>query len=224
MLCRRCETEFEGPGRCPVCGSGEVIPPNAYYARQFARIDAGQVPAFNVAAMLGGPVHMLYRGCYKRFFTLYFPYLLTVALLLGACALSAAPQWCRWLVTGQAAAPGALLTAAWILLQLSGLWGLGLAIYNGNTFNRALYNRCLGRPYVQGHVLPVLALSAAALALAAALCLGYARLTLQAAPPAYGYRGPEYRVPQPAPDYGEEPGWDGGDGGFVIPIPELSPA
>ena len=123
----------------------------------------------------------LYWGCYKRFFLLYFPYLLTVGLLVTACAVSAAPAYWQWLLTGQAAGPPQpLAAAAQVTLAFSVLWGLALAVYNGNTFNRALYEARAGKPYLRRRVLPVLALLAAGLALAAVLAGGYARLTLRA--------------------------------------------
>ncbi len=189
MLCGRCKTEYEGLSRCPACGSADALTRHPYYAQEFARLAAGGTPRFNAAAMLGGPLHALYWGCYKRFFLLYFPYLLTVGLLVTACAVSAAPAYWQWLLTGQAAGPPQpLAAAAQVTLAFSVLWGLALAVYNGNTFNRALYKARAGKPYLRRRVLPVLALLAAGLALAAVLAGGYARLTLRALwTPGYRY-------------------------------------
>lgn len=198
MVCPHCNISWKTWGRCPVCGR-RGAEPSAYYTREFRRLAAGERPSFNVAALLGGPVHLLYRGCFRRFFALYFPYLLTRGLLAAACAMAGLPLYRNWLQTGTWGAPGALLTIAWLLWQLCGLWGLALAIYNGNTFNAALYRKLHGCPAPRSHLLAPLALVTAALALAAALTLPYGRWALAARRDAVPWPDAPYAAPWDAP-------------------------
>lgn len=213
MKCAQCGTIYHGAGPCPFCASKKSIPAHRYYAQEFARLQAGEKPRLNVAALLAGPVHTLYRGCYKRFFALYAPCLITAALLLGACLLLGLPgQW------QQNAGVEWLHRAAWLLLQLCGLWGVGLCIYNGNTFNQALYHKQKGQPYLRGHILPVLIL------------LAVTQMTASIMVSRYIYDGGQAgSLPQPPPysaggetwPWGAMPegGWYGDEEPFTGPAP-----
>ena len=114
-------------------------PVNPYYQRQFEAIAQGEKTRFNWAAFFLGPYHALYRGHTKRFLAVYLPLLLaSVILEIG-------------LVITIGAADIMLLGVFTILTWVVALIGLGLAIYNGFTFNRSYYDRCGGDAHVPHH-------------------------------------------------------------------------
>lgn len=179
MRCPHCKARCAGSGPlCPVCGRALAHP---YYAREFAALARGQAPRFNAAAFLGGPFHLLYRGCPGRFARLYLPYLFTVLLLCTASLLTGTQAvWDAW---RGAAAQFTWLHAAQTALQtLTCLWGVALALYNGNTFNEYYYQKRGGDAAVQGHPAAAGLLAAVWTVLVvtiAALCVGALARNLQ---------------------------------------------
>ena len=196
MRCPYCKTRCDGAGElCPVCGRPLAHP---YYAQEFDALRRGARPRFNVAAFLGGPFHLLYRGCGGRFVRLYLPYVFTLVLLSTAALLMDTQLvWKAWQGLGtEFTWLHAALTA---LRALTALWGVALAIYNGNTFNEYYWEKRWGDAAVPRHPGAAGALAAAwavLIALVAVLCMGTLARRLpyysyDDAPPPYAQQGPD---------------------------------
>ncbi len=172
MTCPYCKNVIDArESSCPVCGTrlapaGEgAAGLHPYYAGEFQAIAGGRTPRFNTAAFLGGPFHLLYRGCGWRCLRLYGAYLLTL-LLLGASCLLRLPDllWELFLY----GAHGGLGSPITVLAWLCAAWGLVLAVYNGNTFNRYFYEKRRGDAVLRRHPAGPALLAAVVLALALA--------------------------------------------------------
>lgn len=151
MRCPVCRYKVKrNTAQCPYCAA--VFPKrkqpasHPYYAREFERLAQGQAARFNAAAFFGGMFHTLYHRCYARFFRLFAPYLL-VLLLLTAAYFMRLPYFLWQSMFGGSSVteePQFLLAVA-----LCAVWGLGLAIYNANTFNAELYKKTGGDPHLK---------------------------------------------------------------------------
>lgn len=171
MNCPNCGAKIaEGDAYCPFCGirlSGQTGPEKApwetaqqadgawgnpqqqegvsrrpvspYYQQQFEAVRGGGRVRFNWAAFFLGAYHALYRGHTKRFLLLYLPVMLASALgQIGVfCALRSQSMF--------------QLGAAFLVNGLITLVSLGIAIYNGATFNRSYFSVCRGDPRVPRH-------------------------------------------------------------------------
>lgn len=156
MFCKQCGNSLDDNAKfCPACGTqvvvdvvswgatgtedtaanGDmrlVIGSNAdYYLAQFAKIDRGEKPSFNIAALLFMLLHSLYRRCGgdigKKY--LLVPYLLTFGSLflyaLGVMTISLT-----------------LLGVASVCSGVGSLWLLINAIRLGKNFNAEYYEHC----------------------------------------------------------------------------------
>lgn len=122
----------------PVTSEGPAA--NSYYAGEFAKIAAGQKSKFNWAAFFLGPFHQLYHGSVHLFRRTFLPCLIASVVLLAAGQIGS-------VITMSAFSIGALIMTFVIslLLVAVSVWSLMLAISNGRTYNRKLYDQ------VQGH-------------------------------------------------------------------------
>lgn len=168
MFCELCGSKIpDGATFCPQCGvrlgstqqnwqqpvapaqpyyqgmPNQGAPVNSYYAQEFANIAQGNPSRFNMAAFFFGPYHLLYRGSGKRFCKLYLPYLIV---------------WAGFLIinTVQSVAifnggEGTVFITGWLAAVCLSLWSLGLAFYNGATFNRKYYEQVEGNPAARTH-------------------------------------------------------------------------
>ena len=91
---------------------------------------------------------MLYRGCVWRCLQLYGAYLLTLLLLGASCLLRLPNLLWELFLYGAHGGLGLPVTA---LAWLCAAWGLALAVYNGNTFNRYFYERRRGDAALRRH-------------------------------------------------------------------------
>ncbi len=115
---------------------GPQRPVSPYYQRQFALIAQGQRSRFNWAAFFLGPYHAVYRGHTKRFLALYLP--LLILTLVNEVALIAA------FGANNLSLIGITVILSWVISLVS----IGLAIYNGLTFNKSYFALCGGDPRV----------------------------------------------------------------------------
>ena len=196
--CPACKTRCDGAQDiCPVCGKPLAHP---YYAQEFDALRRGAPARFNVAAFLGGPFHALYRGCPGRFARLYLPYLFTALLLCTATMLMATQAvWDAW--RGLTPEFTWLHTALTVLQVLTVLWGVALALYNGNTFNEYYYGKQRGDAAVPRHPGAAGLLAAVwvvLLVLVLALCVGTLVRNLQY----YAYYSAMAPYAKPGPDDG----------------------
>lgn len=151
MRCPVCRYKLKkNTVQCPYCASvfAKRKSPAAhpYYAREFERLAQGQHARFNAAAFFGGMFHTLYYRCYARFFRLFAPYLL-VLLLLTVAYFMRLPYFLWQNLFGGISLTGD--TQFLLAVALCVAWGLGLAIYNANTFNDALYRKTGGDPHLK---------------------------------------------------------------------------
>ena len=143
--------------------------PDAYYVQEFEKVAATGKGSFNWAAFFFGPFHCLYRGCVPRFLKLYLP--------IWAAGMAAA-------VFVQMQAPaalhggGGLYALGLVLNLLCSLWGVGVGLYNGFTFNRHYFEHVRGnaaaptRPGLMGVALAVQAVVGIVLAMVMLVGLG----------------------------------------------------
>lgn len=138
---------FENPAESfQYQGDRRRTDPNAvvhpYYAQEFENIAINNVSKFNMAAFFVGCYHTIYRGCNKRFAKLYLPY-----LLVGLCSM-VYTSFETVNALQMSNVVGGDFGLTWLFSLLLFLWGLGINIYNGATFNRYYYNQQKGDPAV----------------------------------------------------------------------------
>ena len=136
--------------------------PDAYYVREFEKVAATGKGSFNWAAFFFGAYHCLYRGCVPRFLKLYLP-MWAASMAAAVFVQMQAPAALR----GEG---GGLYALGLVLSLLCSLWGVGVGLYNGFTFNRHYFERVRGnaaaptRPGLMGIALAVQAVVSIVLA------------------------------------------------------------
>ena len=101
-----------------------------YYMAEFKKIDAGQKPRFNWAALLFGPMMCFYRRSgelFKRYFLFIY-----VALVVSSLVL----------IVGMSSLNGPVAVVGAVLALAAGVWGLVNAIRFAKNFNRDYYAHC----------------------------------------------------------------------------------
>ena len=101
-----------------------------YYLAEFKKIDAGQKPRFNWAALLFGPIMCFYRRSGELFKKYFLP--VYIALLVSSLVL----------MVGMSSLNGPVAVVGGVLAFAVGVWGWVNAIRFGRNFNRDYYAHC----------------------------------------------------------------------------------
>ena len=101
-----------------------------YYLAEFKKIDAGQKPRFNWAALLFGPIMCFYRRSGELFKKYFLP--VYIALLVSSLVL----------MVGMSSLNGPVAVVSMVLALASCVWGLINAIRFGRNFNHDYYAHC----------------------------------------------------------------------------------
>ena len=101
-----------------------------YYLAEFRKIDAGQKPRFNWAALLFGPMMCFYRRSGELFKKYFLP--VYIALLVSSLVF----------MVGMSSLNGPVTVVGVVLALAAGVWGLVNAIRFAKNFNRDYYAHC----------------------------------------------------------------------------------